>query len=108
MNRTDLKVLAGPKENLNLHSLNGDVVTPLFHHLGSSSWHSFDGALVVLLGKPETQMRILFMGIIIGVAVVFRRRLCRAARDPLDGPVLLGYRYTNRKTPADVHVSRMA
>ena len=94
-----------------MHNLNGDVVTPLFHHLGSSSWHSFDGALVVLLGKPETQMRILFIGIIIGVAVlVFKRRSRRDAYDPLDGPVLLGYGYTNGKIPADalVHVSRMA
>lgn len=36
-----------------MHRLNGDVVTPLFHHLGASSWHSFDAALIVSLGRID-------------------------------------------------------
>jgi inositol phosphorylceramide mannosyltransferase catalytic subunit len=52
-NRTDLRILTGPKEFPFLHRLNGDVVTPLFHHLGASSWHSFDAALIVSLGRID-------------------------------------------------------
>ena len=29
-----------------MHRLNGNVTTPLFKHLGSSSWHSWDAAIV--------------------------------------------------------------
>ena len=36
-----------------MHRLNGDVVTPLFHHLGASSWHSFDAALIVSIGRID-------------------------------------------------------
>lgn len=111
LNRKDLKILTGTKENPKLHRLNGEVVTPLFHHLGSSSWHSFDAASIVLLGKPETQMWILFVGAIIAVVIlVFKRRLRRAAYDPLDGPVLMKYGHTNRKNPCGCTctISRMA
>src|SRR5687767_14922988 len=67
-NRTDLKVLAGPEDNIELHSLNGRVSTPLFDHLGSSSWHSHDAALVILAGKLVGLWLYLF--IIIGVLVL--------------------------------------
>ena len=50
-NRTSLKVLAGPSDNPRLHSLNGQVSTPIFNHLGSSSWHSYDAALIVSVGR---------------------------------------------------------
>lgn len=50
-NRTELKVLAGPPENFKMHSLNGHVSTPIFNHLGSSSWHSYDAALIVSVGR---------------------------------------------------------
>lgn len=39
-NRDDLRILWGPNH---LHRLSGAVTTPLFRHLGLSSWHSFDG-----------------------------------------------------------------
>jgi len=39
--RDDLRVLTSP-----LHALNGAVSTPLFNHLGSSSWHGGDVALL--------------------------------------------------------------
>ena len=41
--RSDLRILWGPKH---LHRLSGAVTTPLFRHLGLSSWHGFDGALL--------------------------------------------------------------
>lgn len=50
-NRTGLKILAGPEDNFGLHSLNGRHATPLFEHLGSSSWHSYDSFFMVSLGQ---------------------------------------------------------
>lgn len=52
-NRTEYKVLAGPEGDRAMHSLNGRVSTPLFEHLGSSSWHSYDSSLIVLLGESS-------------------------------------------------------
>jgi hypothetical protein len=39
----DMHILWGPHR---LHQLSGAVTTPLFRHLGLSSWHSADGAIV--------------------------------------------------------------
>ncbi|KAG9254523.1 putative glycosyl transferase [Emericellopsis atlantica] len=50
-NRAESKILSGPLSNPKLHSLNGQAVTPIFNHLGSSSWHSFDGWFLMLLGR---------------------------------------------------------
>lgn len=33
------------------NKLNGHVVTPLFEHLGASSWHKSDAKLILRLGK---------------------------------------------------------
>lgn len=97
-NRTDLKILAGPETNPNLHSLNGNVVTPLFHHLGSSSWHSYDGRLIVSLGKAEVQMGLLFVAIMLGVAAFLCRKWRRSeCGDHLHKPVLLGYAWTTNR-----------
>src|ERR1700753_3913768 len=41
--RDSLRILWGPN---NMHQLSGAVTTPLFRHLGLSSWHSVDGAIV--------------------------------------------------------------
>lgn len=82
-----------------MHRLNGDVVTPLFHHLGASSWHSFDAALIVSLGRIErnTWMRgvafVLFISAL-GVAVwvgmlrlrLKRRRASSSARSRSPDP----------------------
>lgn len=32
------------------HKLNGHVVTPLFEHLGASSWHKGDAKMILRLG----------------------------------------------------------
>jgi hypothetical protein len=40
--RDELHILWGPN---GMHQLSGAVTTPLFRHLGMSSWHSFDGAI---------------------------------------------------------------
>ncbi|KAK4178126.1 hypothetical protein QBC36DRAFT_110999 [Triangularia setosa] len=49
--RSKLKILGGTTDNKKLHMLSGPVNTPLFKHLGSSSWHSYDAAMIVNLGK---------------------------------------------------------
>lgn len=75
--RKTLKILAGPATNPSLHSLNGPVSTPLFDHLGSSSWHSYDAALIVGLGKSRHALRritLFVVGVLIALALVMRRR----------------------------------
>ncbi|EEA19303.1 hypothetical protein TMatcc_009440 [Talaromyces marneffei ATCC 18224] len=49
-NRTSLRILGGIPGSPRLHMLNGFVDTPLFRHLGSSSWHNFDAALINWIG----------------------------------------------------------
>ncbi|KAK0630945.1 glycosyltransferase family 32 protein [Bombardia bombarda] len=76
-NRHELKILAGPRSNPNMHSLNGQVTTPIFDHLGSSSWHSYDAAMIVTIGKSgKWVMPVLFVGGI-GVAFLIIRRTRR-------------------------------
>ncbi|KAF2670396.1 putative glycosyl transferase [Microthyrium microscopicum] len=48
--RDSLRVLWGPN---NLHRLSGAVTTPIFRHLGMSSWHAADGGVIISLFKPE-------------------------------------------------------
>ncbi|KAB8228371.1 glycosyltransferase family 32 protein [Aspergillus alliaceus] len=45
-NRTSLRILSGPPDRPNMHMLNGFVDTPLFRHLGTSSWHANDALLL--------------------------------------------------------------
>src|SRR5258706_8414091 len=72
--RSTLKILAGPKDDPTLHSLNGDVITPLFHHLGSSSWHSFDAQMIVAMGHAGVWIRIfVILGLLSGVLLVVLR-----------------------------------
>jgi len=62
--RSELRILSGTVENANLHALNGDVETPLFHHLGASSWHSFDAFLIVSIGKLGSHLMWIFAGVV--------------------------------------------
>ncbi|KAG6115208.1 hypothetical protein E4U13_002933 [Claviceps humidiphila] len=66
-NRTDLKILPGP-----LHSLNGKVSTPIFDHLGSSSWHSYDAKLIVTIGNRINLIFFFFVGV--ALALFFRKK----------------------------------
>ena len=54
-----------------MHALNGNVETPLFHHLGASSWHSFDAFLIVSIGKlgPRILGGFVIVAAIVAVAV---------------------------------------
>ncbi|OAA34144.1 Glycosyltransferase, DXD sugar-binding motif protein [Metarhizium rileyi] len=65
--RSNLKILPGP-----LHSLNGRVSTPIFDHLGSSSWHSYDAKLIVTIGSRINLVFFFFVGI--ALALFLRRK----------------------------------
>jgi len=88
--RKDLKILSGPEGNENMHRLNGDVETPLFHHLGASSWHSYDAALIMSLGKLKSPIGRVGFGVILGLVVlsvsvwasILRLRLWRKRKLP--------------------------
>lgn len=69
--RQHLKILGGTPSKPNLHALNGNVTTPLFHHLGASSWHSFDAFLIVSIGHLGTKgwSAILLVAAMFGVAM---------------------------------------
>ena len=67
-NRTGLKILPAP-----VHSLNGRVTTPIFDHLGSSSWHSYDARLIVTLAHRTNML--FFLGVGMALALFMRRRM---------------------------------
>ncbi|KAK0389898.1 hypothetical protein NLU13_3471 [Sarocladium strictum] len=66
--RSELKILPGP-----LHSLNGRVQTPLFQHLGSSSWHSYDAKLLPKLSCYGRGL--LAFGLLVAAVALVRRRI---------------------------------
>ncbi|KAK3937563.1 glycosyltransferase [Diplogelasinospora grovesii] len=73
-NRAELKILSGPKDDIKMHRLNGPVSTPIFNHLGSSSWHSYDAAMIVSLGKSKSwRAPLLFVGAVSVAFFVIRR-----------------------------------
>ena len=85
--RSQLRILSGTDENPNLHALNGDVTTPLFHHLGASSWHSFDAFLIVSIGKLGSKLLWIFAGvgalILVGfLAALVQLRSAKGSRSP--------------------------
>ena len=49
--RDSVFILADENGNMDPHMLRGVVTTPLFKHGGASSWHSWDAAAIVLIGK---------------------------------------------------------
>ena len=53
LDRSKLRILWGPRR---MHHLNGNVVTPLFRHLGSSSWHSWDAAFFKVVKKLRVSL----------------------------------------------------
>lgn len=84
--RDDLRILWGPNR---LHQLSGAVTTPVFHHLGMSSWHAADGALMSLfkpghalarlLGFLLTKSFLLFL-VMVGLAAWYRGATRRRRR----------------------------
>ncbi|KXG51267.1 uncharacterized protein PGRI_095280 [Penicillium griseofulvum] len=78
-NRSDLRILSGPHDNPNMHMLNGFVDTPLFRHLGSSSWHTKDARLILMLKDIEPKV-ILLIAVIATGMLLSLVWCCRLAR----------------------------
>ena len=87
-----------------MHRLSGAVTTPLFRHLGMSSWHSFDGAIwavfkdghALSITDRGTYVRLAgFVLLVVGLSVWRRRVRDRRRRKSWDerwedGDVRLG------------------
>lgn len=80
------------------HKLNGHVTTPLFEHLGASSWHKGDAKMVLMLGKcveflklawPVTLLlAVLVVGCCIAIRVVRRNARANSIKySPVAGDV---------------------
>ncbi|CAK3939580.1 Hypothetical predicted protein [Lecanosticta acicola] len=46
-----LYILADEQGGMEAHMLRGKTVSPLFEHGGASSWHGWDAAMIVFIGK---------------------------------------------------------
>lgn len=67
--RDALHILWGPNA---LHQLSGAVTTPLFRHLGLSSWHSIDGAIVYMFKfGPGGHILAIALRLLLMAAIVF-------------------------------------
>lgn len=76
--KTDLWILGNGKS----HFLRGHSVTPLFEHLGASSWHSWDAALILFIGAHRVLVLGVLLAATLGVTLCLRwgLRLRKAAR----------------------------
>ncbi|KAF1820650.1 glycosyltransferase family 32 protein [Dissoconium aciculare CBS 342.82] len=73
-----VQVLADHDGWLESHMLRGRVVTPLFEHGGASSWHSWDAAAIVLIGKHYGYFAFLgILGCFSGFAFILRLTMSR-------------------------------
>jgi mannosyltransferase OCH1-like enzyme len=72
-------ILADEKGNINPHMLRGKTTTPLFAHGGASSWHSWDAALVLWVGK-HYGLFIAFFAVGIALAVLSAVSMCTDLR----------------------------
>jgi hypothetical protein len=83
LDRSKLRVLWGPRQ---MHHLNGNVVTPLFRHLGSSSWHSWDAAYLKMFKKLRFSVlpcAIVIVSFSIGVWHGVRKALRKHRTEPM-------------------------
>lgn len=73
-------VLADQYGHMQPHMLRGKVTTPLFAHGGASSWHSWDAAVIVSIGKHyDYVLKILAIGVLVSLALAWRMT-CRTYR----------------------------
>lgn len=72
----DMRVLGGGA----LHMLRGHVVTPLFEHGGDSTWHRWDAAMFLLIGKYIWQMAWFGVGLALVGLVALALQMLRTRR----------------------------
>lgn len=66
-------VLANEEGKLGPHMLRGAVTTPLFRHGGASSWHEWDAAAVVLIGRHYCYfISMIVLGALFAIAMMWR------------------------------------
>lgn len=74
-------ILADQHGNMDPHMLRGAITTPLFKHGGASSWHGWDAAAIVLIGKHYVAfLAILAFGIACGIMIVSKFVMQRRSR----------------------------
>jgi mannosyltransferase OCH1-like enzyme len=56
-----VRILADEQGNIESHMLRGIITTPLFKHGGASSWHGWDAAAIVIIGKYYSLIFQLFL-----------------------------------------------
>jgi len=66
-NRSSLRILSGTPDQPSMHMLNGFVDTPLFRHLGSSSWHTNDARLILLFKDVKPKLVFVATVVVLGV-----------------------------------------
>ena len=66
-----------------MHKLNGAVSTPIFDHLGSSAWHSFDGRFIIMLRSALPWILPVLLLTIVGSVLIAKRRRLLVLRRPL-------------------------
>ncbi|GFF97712.1 hypothetical protein IFM53868_09335 [Aspergillus udagawae] len=84
-NRSSLRILYGPPDKPRMHMLNGPVNTPLFRHIGSSSWHNSDARFIWLFKSLD--QRSLFAALVFVLFALITMILCclhRTQGRPLD------------------------
>ncbi|CAK7567179.1 MAG: hypothetical protein SEPTF4163_005141 [Sporothrix epigloea] len=81
--RSEYKVLRGPVDNPDMHKLNGAVSTPIFDHLGSSAWHSFDGRFIIMLRRALPWIFPVLLLSVFGSVLIAKRRHLLLLRQPL-------------------------
>ena len=74
-NTSHLRILTGLPDNPKLHMLNGPVDTPLFRHLGSSSWHEMDAKLIKSFANFDQRLSF-GMVLVAGAAAMWALGLC--------------------------------
>ncbi|KAI6782775.1 glycosyltransferase family 32 [Emericellopsis cladophorae] len=72
-------VLADAEGRMEPHMLRGRVTTPLFTHGGASSWHGWDAALILVIGKHYLVFGALLCATVVGTGLA-AVHLCKASR----------------------------
>ena len=72
-NADNIYVLADEEGKLGPHMLRGAVTTPLFRHGGASSWHEWDAAAIVLIGKHYCYfISMIVLGALFAIVMMWR------------------------------------
>ena len=66
-------ILADTNGGIDAHMLRGKIVTPLFEHGGASSWHGWDAAAIVMIGKYYRAFAIMLAIVLVVVVVMIWR-----------------------------------